>query len=615
MDTPRQKITPPSPLVRQLRSWVTDHRSVFALLCAIIGISVGAVAVLFQYFIVTYTWLATGYQDYGATGGAAHGRTGWNSLFVIAVPALSGLVAGLLINPYSPFARGHGVPEVMLAVRRNGGQIPGRVAMLRLVGAPITIGGGGPVGKEGPIVQIGASIGSFLGRKLKLSARQLTLLAGAGAAAGIAATFNTPLAGAVFALEVILVSFTAETIGMVVMAAVFGAVVAHEALGDQHVVAIPEVAVTSSMDLWWVVVVALIASLGGLAFSRSIYLVDDLFSAVYHGPNWLRPAVGGLIVGVGLYFVPHMYGDVTHTLHGVITGEFPVGVLLVFLLTQILLAALVLTSGGSGGVFGPTLFVGATVGAIIGAFIAPLAQSSVTTFAVIGMAAAFGAAARAPLTAVLIIMEMTGQYALVLPLMLAVGLATGLSQFLTRTTIYTEKLIRRGDKLDDPVEKTLIGRVRAAGLMGEVPAIVGPQLPIKNANGVVRESGSTVVPVVDDHGVYRGTLSALALARARDTGIDADQPIDSLHLPQISVKEREFASVVLRTLVQAGMEGIAVVDDDNHLVGWIAQRDLVERIYRQQQRALDEVNNQSSWGMRITQRYHHYREQRGKPAP
>ncbi|MDO5727731.1 MAG: CBS domain-containing protein, partial [Bowdeniella nasicola] len=191
----------------------------------------------------------------------------------------------------------------------------------------------------------------------------------------------------------------------------------------------------------------------------------------------------------------------------------------------------------------------------------------------------------------------------------------GLSQFVTRTTIYTEKLVRRGDMLDDPVEKTLIGRVRAAGLMGEVPAIVGPHLPIKKADGVVRESGSTAVPVVDENGVYRGTLSALALARARDTGIDPNEPISVLHLAHVAVKEREFASVVLRTLVQAGMEGIAVIDDDNHLSGWIAQRDLVARIYRQQQRALDQIENETSWGLRMARRYHDYRQRRKSSSP
>ncbi|MDO5727511.1 MAG: chloride channel protein, partial [Bowdeniella nasicola] len=426
-DQPRKKITPPSPFVRALRSLVTDHRSAFAVVCAIIGISVGAVAVLFQVLITGWTWVMTGYRHYGQTGGAPHGIFGWHPLFVICTPAISGLLAGIFINRFSPFARGHGVPEVMLAVRRKGGVIPGRVALLKLLGTPLAIGGGGPVGKEGPIVQVGASIGSFLGTKLKLSTRQLTLLAGAGAAAGIAATFNTPLAGAVFALEVILVSFTAETIGMVTMAAVFGAVVAHEFLGDLHVVEIPEVGLTDNMDLWWVVVVALFAALGGLLFSRSIFIIDDFFSLLYHGPNWARPAVGGLLVGIGLYFVPQMYGDVTATLHGIITGDYSVPTLVVFFAAQVVFASLVISSGGSGGVFGPTLFVGATVGAIIGAFIAPLAQSSITTFAVIGMGAAFGAAARAPLTAVLIILEMTGQYSLILPMMLAVGLATGLS--------------------------------------------------------------------------------------------------------------------------------------------------------------------------------------------
>lgn len=607
MTTP---ITPPSPPVRRLRSLLTHHRSAFAALCALVGIGVGLAAVLFQYLIAAVSRLATGYADYGATLGAPHGTTGWHPAFVIAVPAIAGLICGVAVNRYSPFARGHGVPEVMLAVRRKGGVIPGRVAIVKIIATALTIGGGGPVGKEGPIVQVGAAIGSFFGQKLKLSTRQLTLLCGAGAAGGIAATFNTPLAGAVFTLELILVSFTAETIGMVVIASVSGAVIAHLILGDTQVVSIPAVLLESTTDLWWVALVGLVAGLAGIAFSRSIYLVDDAMNLAYRGPEWARPAVGGLLVGLGLTAVPAMYGDVTTTLHRVLTGQFDAAMIALLLIMQILLAALVIAMGGSGGVFGPTLFVGATTGALLASAFAPFAASSLTTFAVIGMGAAFAAAARAPLTSVLIIVEMTGQYALILPMMLAVGLATGLSAFLTRYTIYTTKLVRRGDVLDDPVEQTLLGRVRAEGLMGREPAVIGEALSIRDAAAVIRESGSTAVPVVAPDGTYLGTLGALGIAAAREDGIDPHRPVTDIALAREAVNRREFASVVLRTLVDAGIEGIAVVDDDGKLVGWVAQRDLVGRIYRQQRRALQQAESASSWGSRMSTRLAKYRRHR-----
>ncbi|MDO5701462.1 MAG: chloride channel protein [Bowdeniella nasicola] len=589
---------------------MTHHRPVFAALCALVGIGVGIAAVIFHYTIQGYERLMTGTHAYGLEGGTTHTIFGLPPVFIIAVPAISGLICGTLVNRYSPFARGHGVPEVMLAVRRKGGRIPGRVAIVKLVATTLTIGGGAPVGKEGPIVQVGASIGSFIGSRLKLSTRQLTLLAGAGAAGGIAATFNTPLAGAVFTLELILVSFTAETIGMVVIASVCGAVVAHLVLGDNQVVWIPDVALTSTRDLWLVVIVALVCGLAGLAFSRSIYLADDLMNWLYRGPEWARPAVGGLLIGVAIYFVPAMYGDVTGTLARVLTGYYGAGMLALLFILQMVLASVMIAMGGSGGVFGPTLFVGATTGSLVALAIAPFATSSFTTFAVIGMGAAFAAAARAPLTSVLIILEMTGQYALILPMMLAVVLATGLSEVLTRYTIYTTKLVRRGDVLDDPVEKTLVGRVRAEGLMGEVPAIVGPALCLRDAEAVIRESGSTVVPVVNEDGTYRGTLGALTLARAHARGVPDDALVADLDLPQVSVNTREFASVVLRTLVEAGAEGIAVVDANSTLVGWVAQRDLVQRIYRQQRRALEAAETESSWGSRISARIMDYRRRR-----
>ncbi|OKL54893.1 hypothetical protein BSZ39_01555 [Bowdeniella nasicola] len=191
-----------------------------------------------------------------------------------------------------------------------------------------------------------------------------------------------------------------------------------------------------------------------------------------------------------------------------------------------------------------------------------------------------------------------------------VGLATGVSTFLTRYTIYTTKLVRRGDVLDDPVEKTLIGRVRAEGLMGREPAIIGETLSIKDAATVVRESGTTVVPVVATDGTFLGTLSALAVATASEQGIDTSQPVTSLQLGDEHVRRSEFASVVLRTLLEAGVEGIAVTDDDGKLIGWVAQRDLVRRIYRQQRRALEQAESESSWGSRMNARIAEFRRHR-----
>lgn len=598
MSTP--PITPPNAVVRRLRALLSHHRSAFAAVCALVGIVVGLAAVVFQYLIGAVSRLATGFTHYGATAGAPHRDWGWHPAFVIAVPIVTGLLCGIAVNRFSPFARGHGVPEVMLAVRRKGAIIPGRVAIVKIVATALTIGGGGPVGKEGPIVQVGSAIGSYLGQKLKLSTRQLALLCGAGAAAGIAATFNTPLAGAVFTLELIVVSFTAETIGMIVMASVCAAVVAHVLLGDEHFISLPQVSLATTTDLWWVAALAVIASLAGIIFSRSIYLMDDLITLVYRGPEWARPAVGGAFVGVGLYLVPHMYGDTTVTVHRVISGDFSPALVAVLLVAQIVLASLVIGMGGSGGVFGPTLFVGAASGALMASGIGQWTVSSPATFAVIAMGAAFAAAARAPLTAVLIIVEMTGQYTLILPMMLAVGLSTGVSAFLTRHTIYTTKLVRRGDLLDDPVEQTLIGRVRAAGLMGQAPAIIGPELNLHDAAAVIREAGAHAVPVVADDGTYVGTLGALAIARARETGVDAHSPVTAIELPRHCVRGNEFASVVLKTLMDSGSEGIAVVDTDTKLIGWVAQRDLVERIYRQQRRALDDARPPQSLGERLS---------------
>ncbi|MFC2620443.1 MAG: chloride channel protein, partial [Pauljensenia sp.] len=534
-----------------------------------------------------------------------HGVWGWAPwLFLLLSPALAGAVYGPLIQRFAPSAKGHGIPEVMLAVRRKGGRIPGRVAVVKIVSSALTIGSGGSAGREGPIVQVGASLGSTIASWLGMPVSRVVLLASCGSAAGIAATFHAPLAGAVFALEVILTEFTAETFGFVVLSAVSSSMVARILQGDEMVVRVAsDLSFASQTDMWWVALLGLVAGMCGLGFSKLLYACEDAIDWLWARtrlPQWARPAVLGLALGAGLVAFPYMFGSGYPLEEDAIAGNFSVAFLLALMLGRALYTAFTIGMGGSGGVFAPTLFIGAMAGAAFGDVVSPLSASPVGVFAVVGMGAAFAGAARAPMTAVLIIVEMTGQFSLILPMMLAVVIATGASRFLTRATIYTEKLRRRGDVLDDPVEGTLLGTRVASQWMTHAPEVLAASASVASALSALRRTKESALPVVDG-GRFVGLVSSLRLAELTQEGGSLDSPLSDLPLIDEAVPDSAPPTKVLEALRRTGLQALPVLDNQRRVVGWVSERDLVDRMYRDQRRAIA-ARTQTSWGSRLKER-------------
>ena len=584
---------------------VAAHRSLLGIAAAVVGAVVGAAAVLFNLAIRAWTWVSTGFTEYTTHIGSPHGVWGWAPwLFLLLSPALAGAVYGPLIQRFAPSAKGHGIPEVMLAVRRKGGRIPGRVAVVKIVSSALTIGSGGSAGREGPIVQVGASLGSTIASWLGMPVSRVVLLASCGSAAGIAATFHAPLAGAVFALEVILTEFTAETFGFVVLSAVSSSMVARILQGDEMVVRVAsDLSFASQTDMWWVALLGLVAGMCGLGFSKLLYACEDAIDWLWARtrlPQWARPAVLGLVLGAGLVAFPYMFGSGYPLEEDAIAGNFSVAFLLALMLGRALYTAFTIGMGGSGGVFAPTLFIGAMAGAAFGDVVSPLSASPVGVFAVVGMGAAFAGAARAPMTAVLIIVEMTGQFSLILPMMLAVVIATGASRFLTRATIYTEKLRRRGDVLDDPVEGTLLGTRVASQWMTHAPEVLAASASVASALSALRRTRESALPVVDG-GRFVGLVSSLRLAELTQEGGSLDSPLSGLPLIDEAVPDGAPPTKVLEALRRTGLQALPVLDNQRRVVGWVSERDLVDRMYRDQRRAIA-ARTQTSWGSRLKER-------------
>ncbi|MDO5034961.1 MAG: chloride channel protein [Actinomycetaceae bacterium] len=595
---------PESRLVARIKHDLVYRRSGQALLAVTAGTLTGLACVAFYYLIIGWEYLMTGFTDYAVQGGASHGWLGLGSWFVIFVPVISALIYAPIVQKWAPTTRGLGIPEVMLAVRRNGGKIPRNVWFIKVLAAALTIGGGGSVGKEGPVVQTGAAVSSLVGSRLNMPAKRVMILVSCGAAAGVSATFNAPLAAAVFAMEVILVKFSAEIFGMAVLASVSSAIVSRAILGDRFIISLPgSYALESQLDLWAVPIVGLICGLGGVLLSKTLYTMTDIFDRIDHGPEWRRPVVGGLILGVGLWIFPELYGTSSALQAQALTGEFTASVLLMYAGLKVLFTSYTIAMGGTGGVFAPSLFIGATTGTAIGILIDPFTASDPAVFGVIGMGASFAGAARAPMAAVLIIIEMTGQYSLVLPLMLAIVIATAASRFLTRKTIYTEKLVRRGDRLDDPVDATLMGRNEARVLMGPVPGTIEITNTVEEASQIMRASESTMLPVLDENGKFAGTISSLELASA---SLDGEEPktVGDLHLETDSVSASVMPSEFMRRMLASRTAGLPVVEN-GVVIGWLSSEDLVRRMYREQRRAIERAESETSWGSRLQERRRH----------
>ena len=366
--------------------------------------------------------------------------------YVILLPMLGGLIVGPLIHFLAPEAKGHGVPEVLTAIATKGGRIRPVVVLVKALGSAITIGSGGSVGREGPIVQIGAALGSTIGQVFKLSERRIITLVASGAAAGIAATFNAPIAGVMFAIEVILGDFSIKNLSTMVISAVTASVVSRSVLGDFPAFIVPPYKMYNLWEIPLYLGLGVVAGLGALLFMKSLYFMEDIFDR-WKFPAYLKPAVGGVGLGLLGFFVPRVFGTGFETIGSVLSGNIGLPILILLVFGKILATTLTLGSGSSGGVFAPALFTGAVLGGAYGQvaqLIFPNLPASSGAYAMIGMAALFAGAARAPITAIIILFEMTQDYHIILPLMAATIVSTIIAQRLEPESIYTLKLKIRG---------------------------------------------------------------------------------------------------------------------------------------------------------------------------
>ena len=378
------------------RFGVNDHLSI-SIIAVAIGVLGGYGAVLFRFAIRFFQNL---FYSSGQEFMLIAESTPWYK--ILFMPALGGAVVGPIIYFWAREAKGHGVPEVMEAVALRWGHIRARVSAVKILASAISIGCGGSVGREGPIVQIGSAVGSTAGQVLRVSRDRLRTLVGCGAAAGIAATFNAPIAGVLFSVEILLGEFGVSTFSPIVLSSVTATTISRHYFGDFPAFIVPDYVVVSSWELLLYGVLGICAALIGVLFVLVLYRTEDLFDSIPI-PEYIKPILGGLIMGCMILFLPQTFGVGYEPINMALTDNMAATMLILLVFAKIMATSITIGGGMSGGIFAPSLFIGAMTGGFVGyvfhSFFPEITASS-GAYALVGMGGLVAATTHAPITAI-----------------------------------------------------------------------------------------------------------------------------------------------------------------------------------------------------------------------
>jgi CIC family chloride channel protein len=475
-----------------------------AILGAIVGLVAGFGAIGFRHLINLIQIIG-----YGSGGDLLHLLRQMPWYIKIWIPALGGLAVGPLVYFLAREAKGHGVPEVMEAVALRQGIIRKRVVFVKSLASAISIGTGGSVGREGPIVQIGSAIGSAVGQLLRVSADRIRTLVGCGAAAGIAATFNAPVAGSMFALEVILGDFGLATFSPIVISSVAATAVSRHFLGNSPAFMVPAYHLVSAWELPLYVLHGLFCALVAVSFTTLLYRSEDIFAEL-KVPEYLKATLGGLSLGImGLLF-PHVLGVGYPAIDLALMQKLSWGLMLLLVVFKILATAITIGSGGSGGIFAPSLFMGAMAGGFFGMVVHALFPGVTAlpgAYSIVGMGAVVSGTTHGPLSAILILFEMTGDYKIILPLMIACIVSSLASGQMLKESIYTLKLARRGVNIRAGKEVNILRAIPVKNVMNPQAESVPENLRLGELAEIISKSKYNSFPVVNHKGRLAGVLS------------------------------------------------------------------------------------------------------------
>jgi CIC family chloride channel protein len=554
-----------------------DHQKIY-LLTLIIGAVCGLAAVCFHLLLDLFQ------QQIIYRAAAMPGW--WRIPLLIGIPAAGGLLAGAGLYFYAPEARGSGIPQVKTSFYLDGGRIPARVIPGKMLLAALNIGTGASLGREGPTVQICAAFASLLGRIFAVSRRSLQSLIPVGAAAGLAAAFNTPIAAVTFTLEEILGDSAAKPLGSIVVAAVIAAVVERSILGEHPLFSVPAYRLNSAVELLFYAALGLLAGLAAVVFNGSLLRLRKFSQQQRRIPAWATPGAGGLVLGgVGLLALlltgsSSIFGVGYEHLSVALEGNLPLKLLLILGVCKLAATVVSYGSGSSGGIFGPSLYIGGMLGGFVGLITKTVLHDPLTqpgAFVLVGMGAVFAGIVRAPVTSIVMIFEMTNNYSIILPLMIANISAYALATRLQPTPIYDALLLQDGIHLPH-TEKPLLRQIKVRQAMTTEVTSVMAALTVNEAFAHVQALPvhHHAYPVLDPAGELVGLFTFNDLKRAIAEGKGEYMLAEVLSREVVHAHPDHTLDVALVKLGKRGVSQLPVVSRRNpaQLLGIITMHDI-----------------------------------------
>lgn len=480
-----------------------DHN--LLLLAAVIGFLAGLASTLFRWMIGFFGVL------FSPEGLSWIGITGSSIPFLLPLmPMVGGIFTGTICHFFPDAVKENGVHRVMHAVAMKAGKVRKRTLLTCSTTSALTIGSGGSAGREGPTVQIGSAVGSALGNLFHLSHERVQVLVGCGAAAGIAASFNAPLAGVLFALEIILRDFTIHTFSPIVVASVIGTATGRALEGNEITFQVPAHQLVSYSEIIFYLFLGLLCGVVSKLFVSIYFKSHDFFDKKIHIPKPLKPALGGLIIGFISLLSPAILGNGYEFMEKALSGDIFWGLAFALIFLKIISTSVTLGSGGLGGVFAPSLFIGAMLGSAYGAMvhaINPAFTASPETYALVGMGAVAGAVMQAPLTNILMLFELTNDYTIILPIMITCIVSAYTFRAFNKNSIYEQKLLKEGINIKHGREVSILNSIKVSDVLSKEVTMVPEGMPFRKILETVSYSKNFYFPVVNSQGEMSGLLS------------------------------------------------------------------------------------------------------------
>ncbi len=562
--------------IKSLARWLDrvqpSETVVMFALALIVGLATGAGVWLFKQLIE----LANRFF-FGLLGGVLNPLGAWT---VLLLPAIGGLIVGVVMYRFVGEERHHGVAGIIEAVALAGGRLRYRRIPIKTVAASISIGAGASVGPEDPSVQIGANLGSFLGQVLRQSDDRTRTLVAAGAAGAIAAAFNAPIAGIFFALELIIGELGGGLFGSITLAAVISAVFTRAVSGVEPAFHVPAYEFSSPLELPFYFILGLLAGIIAALYIRAIYKAQDIFHGL-KAPRWIKPAIAGAIVGTVGIFLPQIFGVGYDTIGQILNGQVTsFGLLMALLIAKLILTPISIGGGFPGGVFAPSLFLGAALGAAFGSIVqlaVPGYPILPAAFAMVGMAAVLAGAVHAPLTAIILLFEMTNDYRIILPVMLTVVVSLIVAQRLQHDSVYEVGLARKGIRLQRGRDVEVLDTITVSEVMQTKLSPLLESDPTSVASEVFAQTRHHGLPVVNHGGELVGILTVQDIERVHSDG-PVPQTIGEVCTHELlTAFPDETIGAALRRMSTRDIGHLPVVARDNvrQLLGMLGRTDLV----------------------------------------